>query len=96
MPVLAIGRDIFCDTSAIISAIQDAAGSNKVPTSPADKAYEYFGNTVFWSVLSVIPHEMLTEGFVKDRASIFRMPNCLILALRSPCITLGATSLTQV
>lgn len=70
IPVLAIGKDVFCDTSIIVDAVQSLFGP--LPQSPADKAYEAFGNTTFWSVLSLVPKAALTPEFIKDRETIFR------------------------
>ena len=69
IPLLALGKDVYADTSLIIDELQ--ARYNKLPTTPADKAYEVFGVQVFASALTVIPTEALTQEFIKDRLTIF-------------------------
>ena len=44
---------------------------DKVPTSTADKAWEAWGYELFLAVLTLIPHELLSPDFVKDRQTIF-------------------------
>lgn len=70
IPVLSIGCDIFADSSLICEVIQDRY--HKLPTTPADKAYEAFGNMVFAQCLPVMPTKMINPDFVKDRETIFR------------------------
>lgn len=69
IPVLAIGKDVYADSSLIIDEVQKRF--NALPTTPADKAYEQFGIEVFTSALNIIPVAALTPDFVKDRESIF-------------------------
>jgi len=69
IPLLAIGAEIYCDSSKIIEIIQEHLGSLK--TSPADRAYEAFGDHTFQAGLSTIPPEILSPDFVKDREPIF-------------------------
>lgn len=69
IPILAVGKDVYADTSLIVDKIVSTLG--KIPTSPADKAYETWGNNLFQEVLSLIPMAALTPEFVKDRLPIF-------------------------
>lgn len=69
IPVVAIGKDVYVDSSKIIDTVLATLG--KVPQNPADKAYETFGTTLFGEILSLIPMEVLTPDFVKDRETIF-------------------------
>jgi glutathione S-transferase len=73
IPLLAIGRDVYADSSLILSAILSRLGaSNKIATTPADKAYEVWGNETFRSVLPLLPPQATdSEAFVRDRESIF-------------------------
>jgi glutathione S-transferase len=73
IPLLAIGRDVYADSSAILSAILNVLGaSSKIETTPADAAYEVWGNETFKSVLPLLPPQATqSEAFVKDRESIF-------------------------
>ncbi|EKG19698.1 hypothetical protein MPH_03009 [Macrophomina phaseolina MS6] len=70
IPVLAIGKDIYCDTAAITKVVQQKLGS--VPAGPAEKAFEAFGARLFDSMLHVVPATVLTETFKRDRETIFR------------------------
>jgi glutathione S-transferase len=73
IPLLAIGRDVYADSSAILSAILNRLGAaKKIETTPADAAYEVWGNETFKSVLPLLPPQATqSEAFVKDRESIF-------------------------
>jgi len=69
IPLLAIGKDIYADSALIIDVITSQLG--KIPTSPADKAYEAWGKEVFGDCLGLLPSEVLTKDFIKDRQEIF-------------------------
>lgn len=69
IPVLAIGKDVYVDSSKIIDTALSTLG--KLPQSPADKAFEVYGNNLFAEALSLIPLEMLSPDFVKDRETVF-------------------------
>ncbi|EMC95726.1 hypothetical protein BAUCODRAFT_123025 [Baudoinia panamericana UAMH 10762] len=73
IPLLAIGKDVYCDSSLIIDTImQHLAKAGAVPTSSADKAFQDWGNATFHAALGMIPSAALQDkAFVKDRASIF-------------------------
>ena len=69
IPLLAIGKDIYADTSLIIDVLQSLF--HGLPTTPADKAYEVFGIGIFTSALNIIPIAAITPEFIEDRESIF-------------------------
>ena len=73
IPLLAIGRDVYADSSIILSAILGRLGaSSKIATHASDRAYEVWGNETFRSVLPLLPPQATqSEAFVKDRESIF-------------------------
>lgn len=71
IPVLAVGKDIYADSSAIIDVILDKLAKKEVPRSTADKAWETWGYQAFAAILSLVPHEFLSPDFVKDRSTIF-------------------------
>jgi glutathione S-transferase len=68
IPVLAVGRDVYADSSAIIDVIlNQLGGKDKIATSKADKAFD-----TFKSVLPLLPPQAVNDPtFSKDRASIF-------------------------
>ncbi|EME41146.1 hypothetical protein DOTSEDRAFT_46216 [Dothistroma septosporum NZE10] len=68
IPLLAIGKDIYCDSELIIKAALSELG--KLPTSLADKAFKEWGDNVFSDVCLLIPAEVLSEDFNKDRSAI--------------------------
>jgi glutathione S-transferase len=69
VPILAFGKDVYCDSALIIDEIQSRYGG--LPTSPADKAYEIFGIQIFSSALNILPAAAMRPDFVEDRATIF-------------------------
>jgi len=68
---LAIGKDVYADSNLIIDVLQ-ANFNSKLTTSPADKAFENFGNDLFNVALRIIPVKTLDSAFAKDRETIFR------------------------
>lgn len=72
IPILAIGKDVYCDSSLIIDVIVSTlVKSGSIETSPADKAFEDWGSTVFQESLGLVPQQALSPEFVKDRETIF-------------------------
>lgn len=71
IPVLAVGKDVYADSALIFDVVNKKLAPGKVPTSPADEAYNTWGTTVFNEILSLIPAPVLTDGFLKDRAAVF-------------------------
>lgn len=69
IPLLAIGKDIFCDSSCAISALEKL--SNKLLAGPSDKAYETYGDAIISALLRSFPVEAF-QGIIDDRATIFR------------------------
>ncbi|KAL2075248.1 hypothetical protein VTL71DRAFT_191 [Oculimacula yallundae] len=68
IPVLAIGKDLFADSSLIIDVL-GALGS--LPSDPAAKAFEVFASSLFQVALRIAPPTLLEPSFVKDRKDIF-------------------------
>ena len=48
IPVLAIGKDVYCDSSLIFDIVLDKMAKKQVPTSLADKAWEAWGHETFY------------------------------------------------
>lgn len=72
IPLLAVGRDVYCDSSLIIDVVLDKLAKGKVPTSPTDKAWESWGYQLFVAVLTLAPNAVVdNKDFVKDRQDIF-------------------------
>lgn len=73
IPLLSIGKDVYCDTSCIIDALQSHFPSKALPVGPADEAYNAFADRTFVNVLYVIDLSQLPEMFIQDREGLFRM-----------------------
>ena len=74
MPVLSIGKDVFCDSALILYTILQHAKkelSEKPESYGYEKGIQTFADALFQSILPLIPGSILSDGFVKDRASIF-------------------------
>ena len=71
IPLLAVGKDVYCDSSLIVDLIVNGLAPGKVPTSLADKAWEAYGYETFMATLSLAPDAFLNPDFVKDRQTIF-------------------------
>nr|POE78079.1 hypothetical protein CFP56_09720 [Quercus suber] len=71
IPLLAIGKDIYADSRLIIDTILSTLGKGNVVTSPADKAFQDWGQSTFEEILEVVPTSFLSPEFVKDREHIF-------------------------
>lgn len=69
VPILAIGKDIYCDSSCAVRALGRL--SAKLLPSPSDAAYESYCDSIFSALLRSFPVEDLA-AFTKDRATIFR------------------------
>lgn len=73
IPVLAVGKDVYCDTGAIMAKIMELQGpQGKVAKHPADAAFEQWANWAFQITCALIPSQLLTPEFIKDRQTVFR------------------------
>ena len=90
IPVLAIGKDFYCDSAKQIVALQHAYRS--LPTNPADRAFEAFGNAIFVAAVGTIDPRLFTDDFKKDRVAFFRKSrpkHVFIQQLATVFITVG-------
>jgi len=69
--VLAIGKDVYCDTACIIDTIQTHFPTKALPTSPADEAYSAFSNRTFQLGLYLFDLTQIPEAFIRDREGLF-------------------------
>jgi glutathione S-transferase len=69
IPLLAIGKDVYCDSSLIIDTLQSKY--NRLLATAADKAYQVFGIGIFGSAINIVPTAGLSQEFIKDRETIF-------------------------
>jgi hypothetical protein len=73
VPVNSIGKDVFCDNTAFIDALQfllETQGKG-LKKSPADRAYEAWGYRIFWVALPCVPAKLITKDLGKDRENLF-------------------------
>lgn len=70
IPILAIGKDIYCDSAAAVDALEGL--SSALRSSPADKAFEAYGNSLIGVMLRSVDVDSM-PGLVQDRATIFSM-----------------------
>jgi len=73
IPANAIGRDIYADNRAFLEAVQNIfpEKASVLAKTPADQAYEAFGQRTFWATLPVVPAPFLTKDFLEDREELF-------------------------
>ncbi|KAF2815955.1 uncharacterized protein BDZ99DRAFT_514579 [Mytilinidion resinicola] len=69
IPVLAMGKDVYCDTSIIIDAVLEKLAPG-FPRMRAEKAYEAFGRALFSSAMGLIGR-VPDEAMLQDRKTIF-------------------------
>ena len=73
IPVLAIGKDVYCDTSLIVARILELQGAQgRLHQHPAAAAFERWADWAFSAGHVLIPPQMLTPDWIKDRETIFR------------------------
>lgn len=75
IPILAIGRDVYCDSSLIFNLVlseQNNLSAKKVEYDPVnDRAWESWGGETFTASLQLAPAALLSDDFVKDRETVF-------------------------
>ncbi|CZT18046.1 uncharacterized protein RCC_03884 [Ramularia collo-cygni] len=71
VPILAVGKDIYCDSKVQQRVILEKLAKKKIPTSIADRAWEEWGFVVFDQTLGLAPGKVMTPEFQKDRGSIY-------------------------
>lgn len=75
IPILAIGKDVYCDSSLIFNLIlsgQNNLSTKKIPHDAVnDRAWESWGGETFTAILQLAPSALLSDDFVKDREDVF-------------------------
>ena len=76
VPVLSIGKDVFCDNTSFIDAMQQLLGAREgkggLKVSASDRAWEAWGYRSFWICLPCVPGELITEELGQERKDLFR------------------------
>jgi hypothetical protein len=72
IPVIAIGKDVYCDTALSLEAMQTAFPQQALPTSQADEAYASWAQAVSSRALILFPIHAAPKEIAEDRASLFR------------------------
>ncbi|EMC97873.1 hypothetical protein BAUCODRAFT_146481 [Baudoinia panamericana UAMH 10762] len=73
VPVISIGKDVFCDNTCFIDAMQmllEKQGKG-LKRSKHDRAYEQWGYRSFWVCLACVPASLISKDLAKDRANLF-------------------------
>lgn len=77
IPVMAIGKDIYCDSRMIISKLEELYPANRLGAStPFEQGIEFLlENYVndggpFWRTAQMIPPSMISPEFAKDRSEM--------------------------
>ena len=73
IPVMAVGKDVYCDSQAIIDYIMGHYEGPVLPKSAPIPAMKVLGDNIFRTAMICIPPQALTPEFVKDRAPVFRI-----------------------
>lgn len=71
IPLLALGKDVYCDTAAITAAIQRHYPGRTPAASPADSAYAMWSVNTFAGCMATLRPGAFDETFIKDRRTIF-------------------------
>jgi glutathione S-transferase len=81
IPVLSIGKDIYCDSRAIIATLEKQFPSNRLGASePFAQAVEYLLENFindggpFWRAAQMIPPSLISPEFAKDRSEMRNIP----------------------
>ena len=77
IPILSIGRDIYCDSRMIIAKLEQLYPDHRLAaTQPFDQAVEYLVENFindggpFWRTAQTISPELVSEEFAKDRSEM--------------------------
>ncbi|SMQ54709.1 unnamed protein product [Zymoseptoria tritici ST99CH_3D7] len=71
VPILAVGKDIYCDSKVQQRVILERLAKKQIPTSIHDRAWEEWGFVAFDQTLGLAPGKLMTPEFAKDRGSIY-------------------------
>jgi hypothetical protein len=73
VPVLAIGKDIYCDSSLQLAALQATFVNQALPTSLNEDAYRAWGIEMRSRAVAVVPVQKFPPEIIADRAKFMRM-----------------------
>ncbi|KAK0873132.1 hypothetical protein LTR87_012114 [Friedmanniomyces endolithicus] len=75
VPVLSIGKDIFCDNASFLDAMQELlereGKGRELKRGRADRAFEAWGYRSFWVALATVPAGLVSEELGEDRRELF-------------------------
>jgi glutathione S-transferase len=81
IPVLAIGKDVYCDSRAIIATLEKQYPSNRLSASEpfgqgVESLLDSFINDSgpFWRTAQMLPPSLITPEFAKDRSEMTNRP----------------------
>jgi hypothetical protein len=75
VPVLAIGKDIYCDSSLQLAALQATFVNQALPAPLNEDAYRAWGIEMRSRAVAVVPVHKFPPEMIADRAKFMRMLN---------------------
>ncbi|KAF2097733.1 hypothetical protein NA57DRAFT_76542 [Rhizodiscina lignyota] len=73
VPILAIGKDVYCDSAHILDALQASYPEHALPTSRADEAYKAWGMLTSQGAVPLTPIGTFPKDIQDDRKKLFPM-----------------------
>jgi glutathione S-transferase len=74
IPVMAVGKDVYCDSQAIIDyLVSTSSNPNIIGNASSDYAMKLLGDTIFRAAVGCFPPQALTPEFLADRVHVFRV-----------------------
>jgi glutathione S-transferase len=73
IPALAAGKDVYCDSQAIIDYLTSTSSKNITGNPASDYAMKFLGDTIFRTALLCIQPQSLTPEFIADRKPVFAL-----------------------
>ena len=71
IPILAVGKDVYCDSSRIFDLVVNSLAPGRVPVSTADKAWESYGAESFANLLTLFHLGEIPPAVLRDRDTVF-------------------------
>jgi hypothetical protein len=72
IPILAIGKDVYCDSAFQIATLQRMFKEKALPTTHREDAYRAWGQELRSRSVSILPVKALSAEMLADRAKLFR------------------------
>jgi len=74
IPVMAVGKDVYCDSQAIIDyLVSTSLNPNIIGNASSDYAMKLLGDTIFRAAVGCFPPQAMTPEFLADRVPVFKV-----------------------